>query len=78
MLYVHVYTVVFLYPVRLCTAISILNHIPFVFFPMFKKKKRIKQKKKKQKKNNKSKQTYKSFKLEDSHIYTFMMEAIYS
>jgi hypothetical protein len=44
---------------------------------MFKKKKRIKQKKK-TKKNNKNKQTYKSFKLEDSHIYTFMMEAIYS
>jgi hypothetical protein len=39
---------------------------------MFKKQKTINKKK-----NNKNKQTYKSFKLEDSHIYTFMKEAIY-
>jgi hypothetical protein len=54
MLYVHVYAVVILYPVRLCTAISILNHISFGFFSMFKKKKRIKQKKKQQKKTTKT------------------------
>ena len=62
LLYVHVYTVVFLYPVRQCTPISILNHIPVIFFSMFKKETKNNQAKKKQKttkKNNKNKQTYK-------------------
>jgi hypothetical protein len=41
------------------------------------KKKKYNQAKKKHKKNTK-KQSNNSFKLEDSHIYTFMMEALYS
>ena len=57
LLYVHVYTVVFLYPVRQCTPISILNHIPVIFFQCLRKKqKTIKQKKnkKQQKKTTKT------------------------
>ena len=53
-----------------------MNHIPFVFLKCLRKKKNNQAKK--NKKKNKKKQTNNSFKLEDSHIYTFMMEALYS